>query len=198
MCLIEDDLFHSANTPADDSWTLAIWYRNDDQQDGGFATITYLSTGEIDNTRTTPSNLSAANSLLAPAISLIRSAALQQGIDIEFWRFMNWVVVSHYWLLLATVGQVNPVYYPPLNFTQDFPNLKSYLSANNIFVNASLYNIYSTYFTTTILPLVRLPSPEFAPHRSGTPLSRLDRARNKLARQGGDTSPRWAFQRTHW
>ena len=83
---------------------------------------------------------------------------------------MNWVVVSHYWLLLATVGQVNPVYYPPLNFTQDFPNLKSYLSANNIFVNASLYNIYSTYFTTTILPLVRLPSPEFAPLDDGNRL----------------------------
>jgi hypothetical protein len=121
-------------------------------------------------TRTSAANLSAANALLAPSITLLRRKALQRGIDIDVWKFMNWYLVGLYWTYLTSVGQVHPTLYPPIPnlplpeaFTADFPKFKSYGSNNNIFINASLFDIYSTYLSKTILPILGLPSLQFAP-----------------------------------
>jgi hypothetical protein len=132
--------------------------------------IRYLPNGEIDRTRTSNASLSSANDLLAPAITRIRMTAQRQGIDLDFWKRMNWFLVSYYWGFLGSLGQLQPTLYPSLPNRQgpgpypvDLVSAQSYDSSNNIFVNATLFDIYSAYLSDTILPLFGLPSLKFAP-----------------------------------
>jgi len=170
ISLIVDAISQSFNTPADGYYTAVFRYPGaDGKSDGRQAAITFLSTGEIDHTRTSEADLAAATTLLDPAISLLRLRALQGGINLDFWEFINWIVVSHYWTFLAIVGQVSPTMYPPISspyfpepFTANFSHPKTYPTTNNIFINATLFHIYSTYLTNTILPILGIASPRIA------------------------------------
>jgi hypothetical protein len=93
-------------------------------------------------TRTSLTELDSATSLLAPAISLLQ-ARVNQTFDI--WELFNWIFVSFYWCFLADFGQINPtILYPQTTFPP----------TNNIFINQSLFEIYSSYLRNTILPLL--------------------------------------------
>jgi hypothetical protein len=128
--------------------------------------ITFLPTGEIDNSTSTQ-NLTAANNLLAQTINLGRSVTGDPRFDI--YRFFNWLYVSSYWILLYDFGETAPTYYNLTSSgTADLSSPLFYPSTNNIFVNQSLFSIYSSYLKNTIVPfLIQLndidPIPEFLP-----------------------------------
>jgi hypothetical protein len=78
-------VLNSTNTPARaESWTLLLWYRLQNSEEINYILINYLSNGEIDKAQTSDTNLSLANEILEPAISLIRRTAQHPGIDIDF------------------------------------------------------------------------------------------------------------------
>ena len=131
--------------------------------------ITYLATGEIDTSRTSPVNLSIANALLEPVVSQFRLIWGLKGKDFDFWEFANWVFVGFYWTMLSNVGQFQPVNYAPtplsplprLN-TVDLSKVTTYDSRYNWFVNETLYQRYSNYLTNTLLPIMGYTSPGIA------------------------------------
>ena len=145
------------NTPADSSWTLYLGYTPSGSTELLFIPITFLPTGEISGSTSTQ-HLAAATNLLAPTINAVRSITGDSSFNIDqFFQLLNWVIVSSYWILLSDFGQTAPTYY---NYTTsgvvDFSSPIFYPSTNNIFVNDSLFNIYSSYLTNTIIPVLRL------------------------------------------
>lgn len=107
-----------------------------------------------------------ANQTLAPTIQIMNEAAASVGIkDFDFWQFMNWLFVVHYWALLLDFGQVAPTIPFTLNSTgpgyiyEPVP----YSSGNNIFVNATLFQIYSDYLHDTILRIFPVVNTAFMP-----------------------------------
>jgi hypothetical protein len=72
-----------------------------------------------------------------------------------FWGFVNWVFVSQYWLTLYDLGQTAPVAYSndrvggPFNFSKP---ATIHNSSQNIFVNATLFQKYSTFLRDVIIP----------------------------------------------
>ena len=103
--------------------------------------------------------------------SLSRRAAIRGIKNFDIWKLINWLMVSMYWTLLADLGQIYPTTYPPgnsvaiLDVTVDVSTATRQSSANNIFVNNTLFTIYSQYLRETVLPLldIPLPSAPFAP-----------------------------------
>lgn len=165
-----DTPLNATNTPAGGSWIFSIRYTYTGSQDIQHLAIRYLSNGDIDRIRTSNTTLATLNWLFEPAIALYRNVASRQGIMPDFWKFMNWIVVSWYWILLLELGQTQPTMYPPVTnvpfpelYTGDFSRTIFFEPTNNIFMNASLFDIYSTYLSNTILPLVGLPSFRFDP-----------------------------------
>ena len=130
--------------------------------------ITFLPTGEIDQSTSTQS-LDTANAILAPSITAMR---LEIGDpEFDFWQFMNWIVVSYYWLFLYDFGQTSPTYYDFSDY-EGIPNFSVpvfYSSTNNIFVNSTLFSIYSSYLTD-LLSLMPGLRPEFLPLDSNNSL----------------------------
>lgn len=160
------------NTPAGDSWTLYLGYTPADSIIENLIPITFLPDGDIDKSTSTES-LDTANALLAPTISLLRS--LTGDPEFNFWQLFNWIIVSYYWLFLQDFGQTAPTYYKLT--LEGIPNTSSpifYTSTNNIFVNQTLFGIYSSYLNT-ILSLFNsselgFPPPEFLPLDSNNSL----------------------------
>jgi hypothetical protein len=159
-----------SNTPAGEFWTiyLIFSYQNDSLGREHWIPITFLPTGEIDGTQTTPGNLSLANTILAP----LNETLLGLDPNFDLWRAMNWLYVSLYWLILINFGQVVPTTYTysTIAFEETLipiPDLTipptSYNSTNNIFINESLFEIYYTYLKTRILPIVNVSLPVFSP-----------------------------------
>src|SRR5262249_1601771 len=100
-----------------------------------------------------------ASLLLAPSIESISNATGTTSFD--FWKFMNWVCVSQYWLTLYDLGQVRPVLFAnPLEGESQFSQPVIFPSTNNIFLNASLFEIYSSWLPDVVLPVVQLVLPE--------------------------------------
>ena len=137
------------------SWTLVFFSSSLTEPNASY--IAYLPTGEIDFSQTPLSDIAAINKTLAPSITIANSLAVNAGVmDFDFYRFINWIFVVHYWALLLEFGQVAPTtfnYNSTLNqliFNENTP----YSSANNIFVNTTLFQIYSDYLRDTILPLL--------------------------------------------
>lgn len=120
--------------------------------------VTFLPTGTIDMAQTNATELTAATALLQPKIDALRVMANQFNVSLEFWPFINWIFVTHYWLILYDFGQISPTIY-----NHDFTGDTQYSSANNIFVNDTLFQIYASYLNNTILPLMKEPSPAFLP-----------------------------------
>jgi hypothetical protein len=131
--------------------------------------LTFLSTGEIDLTRTPPDDLQVANTLFSPVISLVTLEAIAQGFDFDFWKVINWYVVSCYWTFLADLGHDRPTIYPrrQISMAPDFTVMPDFSkpmrlpSENNIFISDSLFKIYSTTLHKTIIPLLNLSIQEF-------------------------------------
>ena len=96
---------------------------------------------------------------------------MRRGIRVDFWKTFNWMFVSSYWSLLADLGQTTSTTYPsfPATFQGYFEvHLSSPIhhpETNNIWVNDTLYGIYSEYLLGTIIPLLGFPAPiaSFAP-----------------------------------
>ena len=140
------------NSPANDHWTLSISYSLNNETTDRYVEVVFLSTGEIDFMQTPA--LTAANDLLAPTIALVRSHTSPQ---FDFWKLMNWLFVSVYWTILNDLGQISPTHYIFDGGVDCLPNFSrpiQYLPTNNIFFNASLFNIYSAYLRNTIAPFL--------------------------------------------
>lgn len=90
-------------------------------------------------THTLQSDLDLANKLLAPTMTYLKLTSS------EFWEGINWIIVTYYWTILADLGQVVPTTYPiDQNDMFVFSSPSSYLPTNNIFINETLYQIYSS------------------------------------------------------
>jgi hypothetical protein len=130
--------------------------------------IVFLPTGEIDLNLTSATDLATANEILAPTINFLR---VETGLDdFNIWPIINWVFVSYYWLALADLGQIAPIYYD--DTISGLPNFTSILklpSTNNIFTNVTLFGVYSDLLRDLIFPFVVAASglpitlPEFLP-----------------------------------
>lgn len=111
--------------------------------------------------------IESVNNLLAPTIALVRSHTTP---NFDFWRLINWILITCYWTSLLDLGQLTPTTYVPLpdifNLPSpmvDFTQPESYLPTNNIFVNNTLFQIHSAYLREVILPLLNITVPEFLP-----------------------------------
>ena len=132
--------------------------------------ISFLPTGDIDYTHTSLSDLNKANQILAPTIQLVQS--LLPTLDI--WRFINWIFVSWYWIILSDFGQISPtthkywdtgiIYGWPIEVVNITAPATFHPITNNIFINETLYRIYSS-FLRDLIPLAQasITLPEFIP-----------------------------------
>lgn len=148
------------NTPADDGWTLILTYTPKDHVNfptPGQIWITFLPTGEIDFTKTSKDDVATANSILAPSMAFLQQLT---PLELDFWKFMNWIFVSIYWNILSDLGQSAPTTYLRTGLAAsgyrlyDFETAMEHSIKNNIFLNDSLYTLYSDYMLTPILPIV--------------------------------------------
>jgi len=118
--------------------------------------IAFLPTGQVDMTLTSPSDLAAANQLLAPTIQLVNQFATASNLqDFDFWVLISWIFVSHYWITLLDFGQLAPstfTYNETTGAIESYAPIR-YPSTNNIFVNQTLFEIYSAYLHNVIIPL---------------------------------------------
>jgi hypothetical protein len=126
--------------------------------------IVYQPTGQVDLNQTLQSDLLNASKILAPTIQNINRIAASRNItNMDFWQLMNWLFVSHYWMLLLDFGQVSPSTFE-YNAAGDFISYGPirYPTTYNIFVNETLFDIYASYLENTILPLFGYHLPQFA------------------------------------
>jgi hypothetical protein len=108
--------------------------------------------------------LNFLNTLLSESFSYLRS---ETSPDLDPWQLLNWMFVSFYWTLLATFGQVQPTTYPLSGIFStapiyDFSQPSFWTSSNNIFVNNTLFQIYSEY-ALEFFALTGQPIPQFMP-----------------------------------
>jgi hypothetical protein len=83
--------------------------------------------------------------------------------EVDFWGMINWLFVSFYWTSLSEVGQISPTTYKKRMrgaYCRDFDQPTA-LPPTNIFINATLFDIYSSYFRKTIIPALNYSSPRF-------------------------------------
>ena len=165
--LSTDDIPESKNSPARDYWTLWLIYLPQNSTTGQeqAIAISFLPTGDIDHSRTPSLSLALANEILAPLVQMMRLRIP----NFDIWKLINWIFVSFYWLILSDFGQVSPtIHSNRRGRVEGSPigviNQESmyYPPTNNIFVNDTLFQIYSTYFRNTLLPITDHPQfPEF-------------------------------------
>lgn len=169
------------NTPADDYWTLFLEYGRVGDFVAQQIPISFLPTGEIDYGHTLQEDVDTANTLLTPTIILYELITGDASNDI--WKFINFQIVSLYWLFLYDFGQIVPTIYS--NYTATgfpvFTNPLSYSSRNNIFVNDTLFEIFSSYLHNSIIPVInklgnRISPPEFLPLDSNNTLHQIDQS----------------------
>lgn len=144
------------NTPASDIWELLIGYGFNNQSEIGIIPITFTATGNIDFTRTTQKDFQFANSLLSPLILSFQEAGFSKDFTYaDLWKIMNWLIVSTYWILLADAGQINPTTYmqEEVYLAVDFNTPRNHPATNNIFVNDTLFALYSEIMVSDILPV---------------------------------------------
>jgi hypothetical protein len=143
------------DTPANGSWFVNVrWTVNNASASEG-VDIYFLPTFGVDYTKTGDS-LVDINKRLSATIEMLNNYTLEVGIqNFEMWELINWIYVVQYWSLLYDVGQVQPTLYER---TGPFPDTyvpNEYTDTNNIFVNDILFGKYGSYFTNTIVPLLR-------------------------------------------
>ena len=114
--------------------------------------LNFFANGSVDLTRTSTTDLNNIESLFQLAVTKLASQTTQ---TYDFWTLINWIYVSYYWTVLFDLGQVAPTI-----------NNAPFLPTNNIFVNQSLFDIYSAYLRGTVYPILNAisslnPIPEF-------------------------------------
>jgi len=169
------------NTMASSSWILVFNYTLNNETSPTAIPVFFLPSGEIDTTITTQAELSIIEAILTPGINFLKQTALARGIEVDFWKLINFIFVGYHWLMLANLGQTSPTLYAPILFPPvpewyriNFTDVISYFSVNNIFTNTTLYTNYTNYLAHTILPLLNYPSPTFAPLADGNVLEAAD------------------------
>jgi hypothetical protein len=147
------------NTPAGDYWTLVVSVTSNGiyGSDTPYL-ISFLPTGEIDPIHTLSDTLGKVNLILEPTITLMRLISGDPAFDI--WKCFNFLFVGYYWWLLADLGEIAPTAYN-LTFS-DSPQTNAYPSTNNIFINETLFQIYSEYIMNTLIPFFN-STPGFLP-----------------------------------
>jgi hypothetical protein len=147
------------NSPANDYWTWYIEYSSQNETQMMYVPISFLPTGEVDELHTTNDDLVKAETLLTPSISYIANITGNHTID--FLKLLNFYFVSDYWLNLAKFGQIAPATY---NYTTRgapiFGEPIYFPPTNNIFVNNTLFQIYSSVLRDDIIPLLLFAWPE--------------------------------------
>ena len=146
------------NSPANEYWTLYFLYtfQNASQSQKNIS-VSFLATGEIDMRHTCNSDLENIKNLLEPTVNLLKTPFKNYSFDsFDGMRLLNFLVVSNYWLYLWDFGQIAPTTYNTtpqglLNFSQQ----NIYAPTNNIFVNDTLFQIYSDYLHNSLIPLLR-------------------------------------------
>src|SRR5438105_2636238 len=154
-----------------DHWSTHIRYTSTNDTVPKLLRIRFLPTGDIDTSLTAQSDLVMGARLLSPVTSQFRSIATAQGVDLDFWKCMNWLIVSWYWIFLADLGQDSPLtyYWPVLQMpwlsAPDFSKPFQHSATNNIFINETLFSIYSDFMRKQILPFLKInaTTAEFAP-----------------------------------
>ena len=154
------------NTPANDHWSLTLEFSQNtqtllDELSHPSLEIVFLPTGAVDLDRTPVGNLTAANVILAPTISIVQRAASAKGFEIDFWKLLNWLYVTAYWISLAGFGEVAPTTAIPIDYSyeRNFSTSIRHPTQNNVFLNRTLYEIYTNFMTRTVIPLVDFPLP---------------------------------------
>jgi hypothetical protein len=128
----------SINSPTNDFWSLNITYVFLNSQTANIVNITFLSNGTIDTTRTPVTDLQSSVDIIPTTLPASNASA--------FWTKLNWVYVSLFWTVLYDLGQIAPtVYVNQSNTPITLP------STNNIFINPSLFDTYSTILEESIL-----------------------------------------------
>ena len=111
--------------------------------------ITYLPTGELAHGNN-EEDIAIARNILEPARLLLQ--LLNPEVDFDIFMILNWYGISGYWFSLLSFGQFAPVNYifdPIVNFSK--PILHS--TTNNIFLNGTLFDLYTDYLRQTVVPL---------------------------------------------
>lgn len=130
----------TGTSPSDDHWSLNISYTLFNDQIPNLLDIAFLPNGTIDLTSTSKTDLDRASLIFLPA-EVVPANVL------NFWMKLNWIYVSLFWTILYDLGQIVPSVFPPQeNGDVSLP------STNNIFINASLFDIYSSVLVNDILP----------------------------------------------
>jgi hypothetical protein len=96
------------------------------------------------------------------AVELLHKMLMEFTENTEsFWRLINWVVVSYYWIFLGTLGQIAPTTYVPTGdfVSVDFNQPMKYSANSNIFANDTLFQSYASYLTDVLLPMLGLLIP---------------------------------------
>ena len=156
---------HEFNTPAEDYWILHVVYQFQNETISHRIDITFVPDGTIDFTRTKTTDIEIVNTLMQPMIMNLEIAAMRRGIVVDFWKILNWMFISSYWSLLADLGQTTSTTYPSSAGTfqgychVDLSAPIHHSETNNIWVNDTLYTIYSEYLLGTIVPLLGSPVP---------------------------------------
>jgi hypothetical protein len=101
-----------SNSPANDYWTWYVEYLHQNETQMMYIPLSFLSTGEIDQSHTTVDDITKADTILAPTISYIANATGNNTFD--FLKLLNFYFVSEYWISLMRFGQIAPGTY---NFT---------------------------------------------------------------------------------
>ena len=114
------------------------------------ATILFSRAGEI--IQTSPFDFDEINQFLG----LVGKRAL------DFWDILNWIFVSQYWISLYDLGQI-------ADFSDDYSLDSNSNIFNNIFINDTLFEIYSSVLNDILIPyyydwfIDYLPIPSFLP-----------------------------------
>lgn len=142
------------NSPAGDFWTIYIVYVFQNSTQTQYIPISYLPTGELDLQHTTDEDIVKVSTLLGPTVELVSSNNRNNSFDML--KFLNFMFVTSYWVNLGAFGQLSPTTYTWTD--QGMPNFSqpiNFSSRNNIFVNDTLFQIYSSYLHDVIVPLLR-------------------------------------------
>ena len=127
-------------TPAGEYWTLYVAYSRYSialRPETRIA-IAFLPTGEIDSAHTNNDTLTTANALLDPTVQILQNILGKNTFDI--WKFLNWIIVTGIGFYLGN----GPTAYD-LTVPQQLSTLSAFPSTNNIFINETLFEIYSGY-----------------------------------------------------
>jgi hypothetical protein len=164
------------NTPAGDCWTIYILAMSPGEVDGVEYSITFLPTGEVDFGHTDFADFENADALLAPTTEWLKLYWIADE-TFDIWKLLNWMFVSAYWVLLADFGQIAPTVYAQSD--SDLASAFFFPSTNNIFVNETLFEVYSSYLQDIVLPILQqvqpaLTIPDFSPLNGSNRLQSTD------------------------